>query len=70
VLSLASFGVEAYGKVRGKAVMLTREKVAMLKHHWVCESQKTQDDLGWKPEVRFTDGARMTAKWYTDNGWL
>jgi nucleoside-diphosphate-sugar epimerase len=70
VLSLASFGVEAYGKVRGKAMMLTREKVAMLKHHWVCESQKTQDDLGWKPEVRFTDGVRLTAKWYQDNGWL
>jgi len=70
VLSLASFGVEAYGKVRGKAMMLTREKVAMLKHHWVCESTKTQDDLGWKPEVRFTDGVRLTAKWYQDNGWL
>lgn len=70
VLSLASFGVEAYGKVRGKAMMLTREKVAMLKHHWVCESTKTQDDLGWKPEVRFTDGVRLTAKWYRENGWL
>ena len=71
VLSLASFGVEAYGKVRGKAMMLTREKVAMLRHHWVCDSQKTQDDLGWKPEVRFSEeGARLTAKWYTDNGWL
>jgi len=70
VLSLASFGVEAYGKVRGKAVMLTREKVAMLRHHWVCESTKTQDDLGWKPEVRFTDGVHLTAKWYQDNGWL
>lgn len=70
VLSLASFGVEAYGKVRGRAMMLTREKVAMLKHHWVCESQKTQEELGWKPEVRFTDGVRLTAKWYQDNGWL
>jgi nucleoside-diphosphate-sugar epimerase len=70
VLSLASFGVEAYGKVRGKAVMLTREKVAMLRHHWVCDSTKTQDDLGWKPEVRFSDGVHLTAKWYQDNGWL
>jgi nucleoside-diphosphate-sugar epimerase len=70
VLSLASFGVEAYGKVRGKAVMLTREKVAMLKHHWVCESKKTRDDLGWSPEVRFPDGVRLTAKWYEENGWL
>jgi 2-alkyl-3-oxoalkanoate reductase len=71
VLSLASLGVEAYGKLRGKAVMLTREKVAMLRHHWVCDSQKTRDDLGWKPEVSsFTDGARLTAKWYEENGWL
>ncbi len=70
VLSLASFGVEAYGKLRKKPMMLTREKVAMLKHHWICESQKTQDDLGWKPEVRFTDGVKLTAKWYEENGWL
>jgi 2-alkyl-3-oxoalkanoate reductase len=70
VLSLASYGVEAYGKFRGKAMMLTREKVAMLKHHWVCESKKTRDDLGWVPEVRFTDGVHLTAKWYRENGWL
>ena len=31
VLSLASLGVEAYGRMRGKPKMLTREKVAMLK---------------------------------------
>ncbi len=70
VLTLASLGVEAYGKVRGKAVMLTREKVAMLKDHWVCESASTREALGWQPEVRFAEGARLTAKWYQDNGWL
>jgi len=70
VLSLASLGVEAYGKLRKKPVMLTREKVNMLKHHWVCESTRTRDDLAWQPSVSFTDGVRMTAKWYEDNGWL
>ncbi len=70
VLRLASLGVEAYGKVRGKAVMLTREKVKMLSHHWVCESQKTREDLKWTPEVSFTEGLRLTAQWYQDNGWL
>lgn len=70
VLRLASFGVEAYGKVRNKPVMLTREKVAMLKHHWVCDSKKTRADLGWAPEVSFPDGVRMTARWYEENGWL
>jgi 2-alkyl-3-oxoalkanoate reductase len=70
VLSLASYGVEAYGRFRGKAMMLTREKVAMLKHHWVCESTRTRDELGWQPEVRFADGIRLTAQWYRENGWL
>jgi len=70
VLRLASLGVEAYGRVRGRAVMLTREKVKMLSHHWVCESQKTRDELGWRPEVSFPEGAKLTAAWYRDNGWL
>jgi nucleoside-diphosphate-sugar epimerase len=67
---LASYGVEAYGKVRGKAVMLTREKVSMLRHDWICESEKTRSDLKWAPEVSFREGLERTAKWYTDNGWL
>lgn len=70
LLRIASIGVETYGKVRNKPVMLTREKVAMLAQHWICDSSKTRGDLGWTPEVRFPDGARRTAKWYEDNGWL
>jgi nucleoside-diphosphate-sugar epimerase len=70
VLRLASLGVEAYGKIRKKPVMLTREKVAMLRHDWVCESTKTRADLRWNPEVSFTEGLRRTAQWYRENGWL
>ncbi len=70
VLRVASLGVETYGRVRKKPVMLTREKVAMLRHHWVCDSSRTRQDLGWKPEVSFRDGLVMTAKWYEENGWL
>jgi nucleoside-diphosphate-sugar epimerase len=70
VLRVASLGVEAYGKVRGKAVMLTREKVTMLTHHWVCESTKTREELRWAPEVTLSEGLRRTAKWYEENGWL
>jgi nucleoside-diphosphate-sugar epimerase len=70
ILKLASLGVETYGKVRGQAVMLTREKVKMLSHHWVCESGKTQQDLHWKPSVAFPEGAKLTATWYRENGWL
>ena len=70
LLSVASVGVEAYGKLRGKAVMLTREKVNMLRHHWVCASDKTREDLGWSPEVDLVEGAKRTMRWYEDHGWL
>lgn len=70
VLRLASYGVEAYGRLRNKPVMLTREKVAMLRHNWVCESTRTRQDLGWNPDVTFTEGLRRTAAWYRENGWL
>jgi len=70
VLQLASLAVEAYGKVRKKPVMLTREKVAMLKCDWVCDSSKTRSDLRWEPEVKLRDGLAITAKWYRENGWL
>ncbi|MBX3229709.1 MAG: NAD(P)-dependent oxidoreductase [Labilithrix sp.] len=70
VLRLASIGVEAYGRVRGRAVMLTREKVAALRNHWVCESKRTREELGWQPEVTFPEGAKLTAAWYRENGWL
>lgn len=70
ILRFASLGVEAYGRIRGKAVMLTREKVTMLRHHWVCESGQTRRDLNWMPEVTLSEGLRRTAQWYQDNGWL
>jgi nucleoside-diphosphate-sugar epimerase len=70
LLQLASFGVEAYGKIRKKAVMLTREKVNIGRLDWVCESTQTHRDLKWAPEVSFPEGARRTAQWYVENGWL
>lgn len=70
VLRLASLGVEAYGRARGKAVMLTREKATMLSHSWVCESTKTRADLRWTPQVSLREGLKLTADWYRENGWL
>ena len=70
LLGAVSRGVETFGKITNKPVMLTREKVAMLSHHWICDSSSTQSDLGWKPEVTFEEGVRLTAKWYEESGWL
>jgi nucleoside-diphosphate-sugar epimerase len=70
LLKTVAFGVEAYGKASGKAVMLTREKANMLLQHFVCDSSATRKDLGWKPEVPLKDGVRRTAEWYRSAGWL
>ncbi len=70
VLKTVAFGVEAFGKASGKAVMLTREKANMLLQHFVCESSRTQKDLGWKPEVPLGEGVRRAVTWYKDNGYL
>lgn len=70
-IQAAALFVEAYGKMAGKAVMLTREKAAMLRHpYWVAHSKKAQNELGWTPEVRWNEGARLAADWYKREGWL
>jgi nucleoside-diphosphate-sugar epimerase len=70
LLRLASLGVEAYGRVRKKPVMLTREKVAMLRLDWVGDNGSARAELGWTPQVAFSEGLKRTADWYRENGWL
>lgn len=71
LIRTVAIGVEAYGKVRGQAVMLTREKAdALSRPYWVCSSAEAEKALGWKPAVKWAEGARLTAAWYKENGWL
>jgi dTDP-glucose 4,6-dehydratase len=37
---------------------------------YAIDAAKIRRELGWKPEVKFDDGIRMTIKWYLENkGW-
>jgi nucleoside-diphosphate-sugar epimerase len=69
-LRVVARGVQAWGKLRDKPVMLTPEKANMLLHHFVCSSERTRKDLGWTAKVPWSEGVGRTARWYRENGWL
>lgn len=70
VIHTAALFSELYGRVTNKAVMLTRDKCNELFDQWVCDSSDAQQALGWRPEVPFDVGARLTADWYKNAGWV
>jgi len=71
VLKGVATATEGYGRLRKKAVMLTRDKLNELSApHWVCDGKETRTELGWTPQVDWTEGARRSAAWYREQGWL
>ena len=63
-------GVEAFGRITNRPMMLTRDKANMLLQHWVCSSETTRRELGWEPKVPWTEGVDRAVAWYRQNGWL
>jgi len=62
---------ELVGRLRRRAVALTRDKVQDLSQpYWVCDATPLRTELGWSPTITFPDGARATAEWYREHGWL
>lgn len=71
MVSTAAMFSEAYGKVSGQAVMLTRDKLNELKQpDLTCRGDDIRRELGWAPEVQLEEGARRTVAWYREHGWL
>lgn len=62
---------EVFGRLTGRAVVFTREKVReMSQPAWVVSSEDLRRDLGWEPKVQITEGARLTYEWYREEGWI
>jgi nucleoside-diphosphate-sugar epimerase len=70
LLMAVARGVEAFGRLSNRPVMLTREKANMLLQHWVCSSEDTRRELRWEPKVRWPAGVALAVRWYRENGWL
>jgi nucleoside-diphosphate-sugar epimerase len=70
VLMTVARGIEVFGRITNRAVMLTRDKANMLLQHWICSSEATRKDLGWEPKVPWLEGIERSVAWYRANGWL
>jgi nucleoside-diphosphate-sugar epimerase len=70
VVLAAAVASETYGRLSNRPVMLNRQKLAELLAQWVCDGSAAERELGFRPEVDWFEGARRTAQWYRDQGWL
>lgn len=62
---------EAWGTLRGSPPTFDRDKyLEMVQPSWVCGNSELCGDTGWAPEYDLLSGARQTAAWYRENGWL
>jgi nucleoside-diphosphate-sugar epimerase len=67
---LAASVSEGWGALRGTAVVFDREKVLEMKRSFLGGHARIRADYGWTPEVSIPEGARRTAAWYREQGWL
>lgn len=70
IVELAAAGSELFGKLTGKVMMFTRDKLPeLLMSHFAVDSSAARSDLGWTPRIDFAEGAKLTGAWYRANGW-
>lgn len=54
-----------------KQGIINRDRVEDFRHtHWICDSGKAQEELGFSPKVGLKEGIRWTADWYRIHRWL
>ena len=62
---------EAVGALTRRTPFLSREKLREITAGaWIVSSRKIRDQLGWVPATGLEQGARVTAQWYREAGWV
>ncbi len=70
LVTAASWGAEALGRVRGRPALLNRQKLIELRQPcWCCSAEKLRT-TGWRPVRSLTEGMAETVRWYTEHRWL
>ncbi|WP_230467142.1 NAD-dependent epimerase/dehydratase family protein [Lujinxingia vulgaris] len=62
---------EVGGKMVGATPIFNTDKYAeMSQQSWVCGHEAIAEKLGWAPSLNLEEGARQTAQWYREQGWI
>jgi len=57
--------------ITGRPQIVSRRKIRDLLHPWwTCFWNRARDELGYREAVGLTEGMRLTAQWYVQNGWV
>jgi nucleoside-diphosphate-sugar epimerase len=58
------------GKVNKRGI-INMDKMRELKYmHWICDSAKAREEMGFSPAVTLKEGIKWTADWYRIHRWL
>ena len=70
ISGIASFS-EYLSKFSKKPPLLNKGKVEeMIQKNWVCDITKAKTLLGFEPQIRLLEGAKLTFQWYRKEKWL
>jgi nucleoside-diphosphate-sugar epimerase len=51
--------------------IINRDKIRELSHsHWICDTSKAKEELGFMTKVKIKEGIKWTADWYRIHRWL
>ncbi len=71
LLRIAAYGMGAAGSLLGRRFPLDPDRFKMMRErHWACGHEPFCTTFGWRPHWSWPEGARATATWYRENGWL
>jgi len=67
IAGLLEFG----GKVTGKAVFLTRQKITeVTQFYYTCDDTSLREATGYAPKYDLETGMKQTIEWYKEKGWI
>ena len=70
VAMTAAYGFLFLEKITGKKMPLFPSRVRTMTTNYYYNIDKARKEIGYDPKISFEKGAKITGRWYLENGWL